>query len=410
MFRSAWFSYARLLYLEGDMQCARCGPSPENTIWDSVTLAFNRKHLLPSLEPPTISQPSSIKRDTTRYITDQKLITDAPSRKLIQKVVKGPALVIGEEGVDDTGYITDDGEDGDEEDESTDGTRQKTSSKKNQQILDRLDAIPQAIQRVARTNAPLSRLLDMHFGLGSILKQRKAPDMYKHLFIQISADESVLQLANCSALGALKVFVESPSARNASALVDIPVLHETGCCYGMPKIREHPVYPKLKHDTRPDAGGKRGTKCSKQYGEKKLTGGIMCAWCTHSICYGFHCIPKGEGRNDVFSTLRVVYDFACARGPYCMTREPDLFADTLFVIDNFHATGHSKCAPAAFLKTYCVVDPQPRFINSSAGECGNSGISRIRKSVSYMSQDRAIVYTKVFLCIWNRQIIRGMAA
>ena len=27
----------------------------------------------------------------------------------------------------------------------------------------------------------------------------------------------------------------------------------------------------------------------------RLTGGIMCVWCTHSVCYGFHCIPLGEG-------------------------------------------------------------------------------------------------------------------
>lgn len=198
-----------------------------------------------------------------------------------------------------------------------------------------------------------------------------------------------------------------------------PIL-QTGCCYGLPKIRERPKYPGLKHDTRADVGGKRGAKCSKfysQYGEKRLTGGIMCVWCTHSICYGFHCIPKGEGRNDVFSALitrwekapkRVVYDFACALGPYCMTREPVFFAGTQFVIDDFHAMGHSKCAPAAFLKTYCEVDPRLGRINSSAGECGNSGISRIRKSVSYMSQERAILYTKVFLSIWNRQHIRSL--
>ncbi|KAJ7904259.1 hypothetical protein B0H14DRAFT_595118 [Mycena olivaceomarginata] len=51
---------------------------------------------------------------------------------------------------------------------------------------------------------------------------------------------------------------------------------------------------------------------------------------------------------------------------------------------------------AAFLKTYYAIEPRLRHIISSAGECGNSGIARIRKSVSYMSQDRAIVYTKVF--------------
>jgi hypothetical protein len=195
---------------------------------------------------------------------------------------------------------------------------------------------------------------------------------------------------------------------------------KSGCYYSMPQIRHRPKYPRLKHDSQTDPGGRRGEKCSKyysQYGQRRLTGGIMCAWCTHSVCYGFHCIPQGEGRNDVFSAIvtrwplppkRVVYDFACALGPYCMTREPEFFADTLFVIDNFHAKGHTKCAPAAFLSTYSDADPRLAHINSSAAECGNGGINRIRKSVSYMSQDRAICYTKVFLSIWNRLTIRRM--
>ena len=164
----------------------------------------------------------------------------------------------------------------------------------------------------------------------------------------------------------------------------------------------------------------RGGKCSKyyaSYSQKRLTGGIMCVWCTHSICYGFHCIPHGEGRNDVFSAMitcwpkapkHVVYDFACALVPYCLTREPDFFADTLFIVDNFHAKGHTKFSPASFLKTYAAVDPWLGTINSSATKCGNGGIARIHKSVSYMTQDRAILYMKVFISIWNRLIIRHM--
>jgi len=195
---------------------------------------------------------------------------------------------------------------------------------------------------------------------------------------------------------------------------------QTGCCYSMPQIRHRPLYPFLKGDGQTDLTGKRRAKCSKfysRYGERRLTGGIMCAWCTHSICYGFHCIPRGEGRDDVFSALvthwpkapkRIIYDFACALGPYCMTREADFFADTEFLIDEFHAEGHSRCSEAAMLKTYADIDPRLARINSSAAECGNGGISRIRKSVSYMGQARAVLYTKVFISIWNRLIIRRM--
>jgi hypothetical protein len=143
----------------------------------------------------------------------------------------------------------------------------------------------------------------------------------------------------------------------------------------------------------------------------------MAAWCTHSICYGFHCIPKGEGRNDVFSAMytrwptapkRVIYDFACALGPYCLTREPHFFGDTQFLIDDFHTSGHTRCSNAAFLKTYAEVDHRLIRINSSAAECGNGGIARIRKSVSYMSQERAIQFTRTFIAIWNRLIIRRL--
>ena len=103
---------------------------------------------------------------------------------------------------------------------------------------------------------------------------------------------------------------------------------------------------------------------------------------------------------------RVIYGFACALGPYCLTREPAFFADTLFIVDDFHAKGHTKCSAASFLKTYAAIDPRLIRVNSSAAECGNGGIARIRKSVSYMTQDRAVLYTKVFISIWNRLIIR----
>ena len=59
----------------------------------------------------------------------------------------------------------------------------------------------------------------------------------------------------------------------------------------------------------------------------------------------------------------------------------------------FHAKGHTKCAPAAFLSIYANVDPHLAHISSSAAECENGGLNCIHKSVSYMSQDRVIIYT-----------------
>ncbi|KAF9012058.1 hypothetical protein BDQ17DRAFT_1387532 [Cyathus striatus] len=140
----------------------------------------------------------------------------------------------------------------------------------------------------------------------------------------------------------------------------------------MLQIRHRPIYPGLKYDRSQDRGGKTG------YSPKCLTGGIMAAWCTHSICHGFHSMPSSEGRDD-----QVIYNFTCTLGPYCMTREGDFFSETKFLIDHFHAAGHKKC------------------LNSSATKCGNSVMAHIHKSVSYMGQYCATLYMKTFLCIWN---------
>ncbi|KAF8975784.1 hypothetical protein BDQ17DRAFT_1395217 [Cyathus striatus] len=174
----------------------------------------------------------------------------------------------------------------------------------------------------------------------------------------------------------------------------------------MPKVRNRPQYLNLKHDQVEDKSiSGRGEKCTKyyaQYSQQHLMGGIMVAWCMHSICYGFHCIPRSKGRNDIFSALythwkvppmHIIYDFACTLGPYCMTREGGFFYNTQFLIDHFHAS---------------VADPRLKALNSSAAECGNSVIARIRKSISYMGQYHATLYMRTFLSIWNRSKTRKM--
>ncbi|KAK6974975.1 hypothetical protein R3P38DRAFT_3335292 [Favolaschia claudopus] len=195
------------------------------------------------------------------------------------------------------------------------------------ELADRLDTIPRALEGLSRACPALGALFDAKFGEESVTQNRPAADVYRRFFVQICAEDL--------------------NARSASSLVEVPVLHEvlshesargeqpfsdtildvcrflldrgravlnslikgpepprvdqsavekpwtdTGCCYGLPKIRERPYYPKLKHDF------------YSQYGERRLTGGIMC-------------------RNNVFSALltrwetapkRVIYDFACALG------------------------------------------------------------------------------------------------
>ncbi|KIK56095.1 hypothetical protein GYMLUDRAFT_174631, partial [Collybiopsis luxurians FD-317 M1] len=53
VFRSAWFAYARLLMLEGDKTCPRCGNYPKTVIWDGVSIVFAQKHVNDGLQPLT---------------------------------------------------------------------------------------------------------------------------------------------------------------------------------------------------------------------------------------------------------------------------------------------------------------------------------------------------------------------
>ncbi|EJD40800.1 hypothetical protein AURDEDRAFT_69785 [Auricularia subglabra TFB-10046 SS5] len=184
----------------------------------------------------------------------------------------------------------------------------------------------------------------------------------------------------------------------------------------MPQVRVRPRYPGLPKDGKIDrnmVSGADGIGCSKffaEYNKKGYTGGIMGFWCTHGICYGFHCIPDGEGRNDAFAGLYtrwrtaprvVIYDFACTLGPYCMLREAEFFKNTVFIIDKFHASGHKACSPACFASNY-VFDPDIQGVNTSAAEFGNSGLKRIRLPVRYMTQRHSIVYIHRYLSLWNR--------
>jgi hypothetical protein len=72
-----------------------------------------------------------------------------------------------------------------------------------------------------------------------------------------------------------------------------------------------------------------------------LTGGLLVIWCRHGIAIGFHNIPVGEGRNDVFSVIYtrfptppkfIIYDFACTLGPYSLLREAEYFKNPYFLM------------------------------------------------------------------------------
>ncbi len=80
-FRSAWFAFVQLQDFSNDMTCAICGPSPEDVIWDGVTIAFDKKKILPSLQPTTTTSTDSPVRENIRYHPNQQLIADREVRQ-----------------------------------------------------------------------------------------------------------------------------------------------------------------------------------------------------------------------------------------------------------------------------------------------------------------------------------------
>lgn len=183
-------------------------------------------------------------------------------------------------------------------------------------------------------------------------------------------------------------------------------------------MRERPHYPFLKNDggqerSTTEGPGSEDIRCNKFYSKYRtngLTGGLLVLWCPHGSCVGFHCLPRGEGRNDVFSALYtfwetapevIVYDFGCELGPYCMLRAPDFFQNTRFLIDDFHAQGHSRCSRACMTKNYRW-DPEIYSLATPIAESGNALLGPIRDSLRYMTQFRAVLYVNTFMCVHNR--------
>ncbi|EDR00577.1 uncharacterized protein LACBIDRAFT_334033 [Laccaria bicolor S238N-H82] len=295
-----WFAFVKLQQFEADMQCPVCGPTPEDTIWDGVMLAYGEKYLLPSLHPPTVVSETAPQKQS-RYTSRQQAIPDQELHEAIRKICQQSVASLLQPVSD---VEQDEGDDEDEEE------GEKSIRKGGEAVIEGLSNLSPA----------LGHIFKREFGIEALHNGLEPKAMYQKLFLNLTAEESVLQMSNRLALQDLVVFIQNPHGGDvflgltshnsetpeASEIeLEEENWQETGCYYSMPAIRLHPSYPHLTHDLHGD-NGKRGQKCSKYwsiYGKQKLTGGLMCIWCSHSICYGFHCIPNGEGHNDVFSPI-----------------------------------------------------------------------------------------------------------
>lgn len=198
MFRAIWFSYARLQQLDGDMKCPECGPTPETVIWDGVTLAFSRKHVLSSLRPPTTLHNDSVIRDASVYLSHQQLLVDKTLRSLVRKIINGPAFpsaaLLGEDiarpaeqvGINLEGKQNNSGVKG-----PSDST--KEAAQAAEASLAHIALIKSAVVQLKGVNPGLAEIFEEHFGFEAYISRHKVSTVFRGLFIQVRTRSSSSQ-------------------------------------------------------------------------------------------------------------------------------------------------------------------------------------------------------------------------
>ncbi|KAJ2925489.1 hypothetical protein H1R20_g11605, partial [Candolleomyces eurysporus] len=211
LFRSIWFAYATCLAMENDMQCSRCGRCPDTVIWDGITLAFGRKHLSATLVPPTQVSPKSLQRPNVKNHPKQQLLLDPALRKLIRQAVNPPKLP--------------DAPGKDSSDRSASNAAQIEESRQSRLVVEHLARIDAVYEGLHKECEPLARLFLDTYGAAAFAEKKQAPTVTTRFFLQIAAEESILQMVNGTALANLEEFLGSPQVNHLTKILAIPGLY-----------------------------------------------------------------------------------------------------------------------------------------------------------------------------------------
>ena len=153
VFLAAWFAYSNVQAMEGDMSCPTCGPTPDNVIWDGVSLSFHRKHLLPTLQPPTVVNENSLERQS-KHIS-KSLIKSAEVRRNMQKVVDAAGTTKGE------------------------------AIPSLEQLTDQFGLIQTTTSALREINQELGDYFNSHYGIEMLARERGASSEISQLFRQV---------------------------------------------------------------------------------------------------------------------------------------------------------------------------------------------------------------------------------
>ncbi|KAJ2928977.1 hypothetical protein H1R20_g8115, partial [Candolleomyces eurysporus] len=195
-FRSIWFAYAELLALNNDMTCARCGPYPETVIWDGVTLSFGKDHLTSDIRSPTEETPQSVVRSKVKNHPKQQLLTDAALRTALRQSLKVPDLRKAQ----------------------ADGNAMATKT-----VLEHLDRVSFVHKELEKQCEALATLFLGAYGAVAFSQNLPPPKGFETFFLQIAAEESILQMINAVALADLRDFLADPRPEHLTKILSIPV-------------------------------------------------------------------------------------------------------------------------------------------------------------------------------------------
>ncbi|KAK7043833.1 hypothetical protein VNI00_007997 [Paramarasmius palmivorus] len=210
LFRSVWFAYVSVQDLENDLKCPQCGDTPENVIFDGITLGFGRKHVTESLHPPTIVDSDALQR-RRRYLPNPQWIIW--SEKGFRKIFVGWLAAV-KQATRRLARLRGDVVVGDENEDVLSITEY---SEGHRNISTRLEKLVPPLACLFEKVFP-----DQWSGMAQV--HPSVTLRYVTLFEQLAAEESALQMVNASALDKLTAFVKEPTPGKAWTLQDTPAL------------------------------------------------------------------------------------------------------------------------------------------------------------------------------------------
>jgi hypothetical protein len=147
--------------------CPQCGPSPKDVIWDGVTLAFSKQHLLESLRPPTTISPSNSDiRSNMRYYAQQQLIDSKAIRKMVRQAMKDPAAI--------------------EDDKLIEPKSLSKHVAAASAMLEYLALMDTTTNELRKLNEGMATIFINHFNSVNVIVRQKVPSIVRHIFEQVS--------------------------------------------------------------------------------------------------------------------------------------------------------------------------------------------------------------------------------